>query len=799
MTRHSEHHPSALRVLRGLFLFYLVFVVYGSLVPLAYVAQPWDTSVARLLALRDQPLDFSSRSDWATNLVLFIPLTFLAGQAWGSRARGMAQGLLGLLLVVAASGLAIGIEFTQMFFPPRTPSPNDIVALGISGAIGVGLHWALGPRVAAWVAGYWQDQVQGEKLARLLKGYLFVLLAFNVMPLDLTISPVEIYHKWSAGRFILLPFAGLHGTGLEMLYQVLTDVLIWVPAGALWALQPGPGPSLAVSAMQVVRKALLAAAVIEGLQLFVLSRTTDITSVGLAGVGAGLGALAVLRLGAQGLARIPSSTWMAWWMLWLVAIVNVFWLPFDFDLYRLTGSAFTEAFTRAPLTNYYYASEFMALNEVLRKTAFFVPGGLLLGLAGLARNRRGSRPSKGALLLLVLLAFGLETGQLMLPGRTCDLTDFLLQSLGGMLGYAMARWMGPPAPGQHRPATSATPPASAPAAPARLSGAPATPGPAMGYRPHLLWLGLTALALGVLLRLPFMPYNLRELVAPGAWGAVSVLGLALALYWMASGPLLLLATHRRRFLLALPLSLVGHGLVSWCLLRIAVPLESIHDVVGSPVLHWPWEWELLGRYLGLHAAILLQVLGGVLVVRTLLRSSTLPDLVYWLLASAVLAWPLYTLNVLWAATDNLVELMADNASFAAASAMAGGLWMVCVAGSALSAAGLRSVPRLRLLGVALAASAIATALFWAGAEHFLVKYGKAFSAFQFLLSADREHYAHGLDLALRYAAALAGAMGGLAALQWMAWRGWLRQAVPQRPAPRAKRVHMAVRTESGRI
>ena len=38
----------------------------------------------------------------------------------------------------------------------------------------------------------------------------------------------------------------------------------------------------------------------------------------------------------------------------------------------------------------------------------------------------------------------------------------------------------------------------------------------------------------------------------------------------------------------------------------------------------------------------------------------------------------------------------------------------------------------------------------AGFESFIIKYGKVFSAFQFLLSKDREHYAAPLELAMRY-------------------------------------------------
>ena len=795
MTAHNTTHgQSAITLQRWLFLGYLVFVIYGSLVPLTFVAHPIGAALNDLRALRDLPLSFASRSDWATNLVLFIPLTFLAGQSLGNR--GASQALTGVLIAMAACALAIGIEFAQMFFPPRTPSQNDIVALSISGVIGMLAQWAFGSRVQAWCMGYWQHELQRDKVSLLLKAYLVVLFAFNVMPLDLAISPVEIFHKWREGRVVLVPFGGLKGPVTQMLYQVVTDILIWMPAGALWALRPGHG------IWHIARKGLLAALAIEMLQLFVMSRTTDVTSVGLATLGSVLGAVGVLRLGRAntlGLSQLPANIWLGWWVVWLGATLAVFWLPFDFDPDRLSLSAAVEAFTRTPLNNYYFESEFMALNEVLRKVGFFIPGGMLWALSGSAQHPGGRTPSRRPVWVLLLLALAIETGQLMLPERVADLSDFLLESLGAVLGYKMAHWIGRPRLSD-TPMHTPPPHPSSPAAQARNSmptpleagdstrmSLYAIPKPPIGYKTHLFWCALTAIFLALVLNLPVMPYNLRELVAPGAWGVVSVLGLALTLYWIANGPFLLLPVQRRPFLLALPLTLVGHGLVTWFLLRIAVPLESIYDIAGSPVLDWPWEWELMGRYLGLHVAVMLQVLGAVLLVRTLQRTDTLSDVVYWLMVSLLLAWPLYTLNVTWTDTDNLVELMGDHASFGAASAMANGLLMACLAGSALSAAGVRGCPqRWRLLGVAVFAAGTSTALFWAGAEHLIVKYGQAFSAFQFLLSTNRGNYAHGMELALRYMLAFGGVTLGLAALQWMGWRDWLRRDLARTLARRAK-------------
>ena len=114
-------------------------------------------------------------------------------------------------------------------------------------------------------------------------------------------------------------------------------------------------------------------------------------------------------------------------------------------------------------------------------------------------------------------------------------------------------------------------------------------------------------------------------------------------------------------------------------------------------------------------------------------------------------------------------------------------------GSCLAALVAGARRRLPLLLLALVAWPLATLALWQGSEPMLLKYGKAFSAAQFLLSADREHYAGGAALIERYAAAC-GLLFGLTVL--LQWPGWRRVAA-LRAAPAARRhrtSHRGVKT-----
>ncbi|MFZ4623250.1 MAG: VanZ family protein [Rhodoferax sp.] len=467
-----------------------------------------------------------------------------------------------------------------------------------------------------------------------------------------------------------------------------------------------------------------------------------------------------------GINHLLERRWFAVWLIWAVMTLGIFCFPFNFFFLGLNSTAAVDAFTRLPFTTYYFGTEYHAINELLRKLGFFLPGGLWLGLASCQATGPTRRT---AWLLTALLALAVEVGQLALPGKTADLTDILLELAGGVLGYLMAVWIGS--------ASAATPPFECekkplPEVDAVLSVKRSLTPVAIGYQAHLAYVAVLSLVMGAAFRLPVVPYNVRELLVPGLSELVSVLGLALTVYGMANGPFLFFATRRRRWLYAFPLGLVAQGLLAWCLLRLAVPIESLEDIVGSPVLGWPWDWEMMGRFIALNMAVMLQVVGAALCVRVIVTPETLADFFYWILISVVLAWPPHLLVVQWAATDNLTELMAWDASFLASFAMATGLFLNCLAASALSAALSAVGARRVLLGLALSALAGASVCYWLGAEQTIVKYGQVFSAFQFLLSADRAHYAQGANLMIRFGVVMLTVCSGLAVFQYLSWR-WL--------------------------
>lgn len=767
-----NRHPIP-RFLLASTLVYLVFVIYGSWVPLNFSPKPLGEALEQFAALPFADQAITSATDWATNCILLIPFTFLLGYLIRLARPGIRAFLSIFMAGVAGVALAFFLEFTQLYFPPRTVSQKDLLALSLGGFIGATAQLRWGGVVGQRLDALWRSEQGKSGLLKFLHLYLLVVLLFSILPLDLTISVVEIYHKWNEGRLILVPFSGLKGGVAEVGYELGSDLLIWLPVGLLLAMERGSSP------VQTAIQVGLLAMGVELAQLFVYSRVTDISDPLLAALGGGLGAYLARR--EQKLitfiSRRSSTFWYRAWLAWALSMLMVFWYPFDFSVSPALTENAANMLTRLPFLMLYQETEFHAINEIVRKIALFLPGGLLFG-AALSRSV-GSTGS--GLLWLLILASVIEAGQLFLPGKVADTTDVLLFSIGGWLGlrlfeaFRSVGWKSSQST-LPKPAQTETPPASL---------ADSTIAPSIFWKhPQLIAFALLAIGFAILAKLPGVPYNIKELIAPGSGGVFSIVGISLTLLWLINGHFL--AIHKLsspfRALWLLPLWLLVHALVTWILLRLSVPLESIHDIVGSPVLDWIWEFELIGRYVALHSAITMSILGAMILTARLSRDMPMGFLPIWCLWSLLLAGPLHAVIVGHAATDNLTELMRERGSFPYFMLLISGVFFASFSGTLLArllAFGKHLLAKLSLILVAVVSS---VACLWFGSEPMILKYGKVFSAWQFLLSSNRSNYIDGPQLWLHFAVAFTGYVLLVALLQYSSWKSMISRPCNANPA-----------------
>ena len=758
------------RLLTVVATLYLLFAFYGSWVPLHFVRLPLGEAIQAFAALPflDQRID--SATDWATNFLLLIPLSFLWAQRFIGDQRGLAAASTRLLLLALGVAVACALEFSQLYFPSRTVSQKDILALSLGMLVGSMAQYRWGAAIEHWLSMLWQRESQKARVVRLLHLYLLVLFVFNMLPLDLTISLVEIYHKWREGRVLLMPFSGLSGEPFQDLYSVATDTLVWVPVGVFLALERRP------SLFRIALIGGLLSATFEAAQLLVYSRVSDTTDILLAVLGAVIGGLLIGK-GQRRLAFFAdarSGFWSVLWLLWIVLVFGVFWFPYDFDPALATSKAAWTALTRTPFLMLYENTEFQAVNELLRKIGFFLPVGILWALrfADTRDKAAGSGRAFSSGLVILMLPLLVEGGQLFVASKYADLTDALLEATGILLGMFLVHWVrkGHPYPvagaALPEPARQATN-RHVPKASARLA-----PPESRAY--HLSTFIVLTLVVGLVTRLPAIPYNIRELNAPGLLGLLTTLGLALVISWLANGHFLFLAWADRARLFWLPIWLILHGMAVWIILRLTVPMESIEDIIGASVLGWPWEWELMGRYLALHAGIAMPAIGAILFVLGACRRVPIAGFMLWGLWALLLFWPLHLIVVEYAATDNLTELMRDGGGLLSSLLLASGLLALFIAAASIGAFFAFREHRVKALILAVISSMVAGAAFWYGSEHLIMKYGKVFSAWQFLLSSDRQHYAAGNGLLLRYLAAYVATVCLLGVLQISSLRHFAR-------------------------
>src|SRR5439155_21064144 len=108
--------------------------------------------------------------------------------------------------------------------------------------------------------------------------YLFVVAAYMLMPLDLTLRPAELYDKLQEGRLNIVPFRDLiaHWTSI---IQVLGDVLLIVPLGVLVSIWRWPEAGKIRPLWQSVGLGAAIIAAMEASQVLVMSRYSSATDL----------------------------------------------------------------------------------------------------------------------------------------------------------------------------------------------------------------------------------------------------------------------------------------------------------------------------------------------------------------------------------------------------------------------------------------------------------------------------------------------------------------------------------------
>ncbi|MBX9965073.1 MAG: VanZ family protein [Burkholderiales bacterium] len=435
-------------------------VAYGSLLPLDYQPVTLADALARFREIPYLRLGAYARADWIANIVLYIPLGYLLRAALRTDSRiGSVAGDAATFALCAL--LAVGLEFIQQSFPPRTVSLNDLLAEGIGSAIGIAAWRLAGARFDA----LWARAAHPEagRAAAALTLYLIAYLALSLYPYDFMVSPSEFEIRQALGRDAWFIDRENCGSLPLCMIRLGMEGLIAVPIG-LWLrlrLRATWGGAFAF--------ALAFGVGIELLQLWIFSGTTT-------------GASALLRTAGivAGFAVGPSLSEVPWhrWQRARAPLALVAALPYVVLVAYASGALGGPRTGPAggldklatlhflPFYYHYFTSEANAVRSVLGQLALYAPAGVLVWAIAGGRSR-------GSMVAASVLAGGLallvEGAKLFVAPLRPDPTNVLIAAIIAPVTLALV------AAFIHN--------GSAPAAPARDRAPTPPPRPVVGRPP----------------------------------------------------------------------------------------------------------------------------------------------------------------------------------------------------------------------------------------------------------------------------------------------------------------------------
>lgn len=396
---------------------YLCFIIYGSLVPLDFTPHSLEYALQTFGQTKMLELGIESRADWIANGVLYVPAGFLIAE-WltGLTSKKLKIPAMILAFFICAV-LAFGIEFTQIFFPPRTVSQNDIFAECIGGLIGVTLAPFVGRSIRQLIAFRLTNHETGITL--ILSAYLLAYVAYSLFPYDFLLSSSELFAKLNSNQWgLLFATSEMDNRPLLSIVKLGVEVAAAIPFGIFLVRRwQKPSPSL--------KKIIVAGGglgfLIEAAQFFIYTGSSQGISVVTRAMGSYFGAQLWLHGRHLDESTLQSFFKRSAWIVLPIYLLGIFsingwfsqpWGSIDSAVASLENTRLL------PFYYHYYTSEAQALTSLLSVIAMFAPVGVFGWAWKISR--------KATALFAVILASIIETSRLFFSASHPDPTNLLI-------------------------------------------------------------------------------------------------------------------------------------------------------------------------------------------------------------------------------------------------------------------------------------------------------------------------------------------------------------------------------------
>jgi VanZ family protein len=419
----------------ALWLAFAALVAYLSFVPFRYQPVDLDQALARFQRLPLLSLDAGSRADWVANILLYLPLGWLAAAFFVPRPRHAAAILAVVPAALLGSAWAVAVEFGQLYFPGRTASVNDIVAEVLGSWLGAWLWIVTARHWHEW----WRRLLRGGRATAdaVVAGYVVVYLILSFSPFDVVVSAREIAHKLASG---------MHGWWLAPVgcgrapcsLKLASEVVAVIPFGWWWAARRrDAGGSVASAALAGCALGVI----IEGAQLLLVSGITQGASVVARTVGMAVGAILWTQggmLAALDIARYGRAIVLVALLPYLASVAYVSgwtrhrWVDIDTAWGRLGEVAWIPFFYQ------YFTTEQDLIRSTVVHLVMYAPVGVGVWLW---RRGKGAGTAWLAAATAGVLACVAEAGKLFVPPKHPDYTDVLLAGLAAWTSATLLGWV----------------------------------------------------------------------------------------------------------------------------------------------------------------------------------------------------------------------------------------------------------------------------------------------------------------------------------------------------------------------
>lgn len=440
MPSHQKLEQHGVRIPGWILLLYVIGIVYGSLIPFELRPHTFYQALDQFIHIRFLDLGVVSRADWIANILLYIPLGFLT-LGWLSSVAGRARLGAGLVIIAAgfSSFVAFSVEFTQIFFAPRTVSINDLIAEHLGSVLGIVLFLAVRKPVSD---GLRHLSTGGHRaLVALLSLYAMAYIALSLFPYDFVLSLKELEWKLASDRYGLFIAAAGCQDLLLCIFRFGAEMVAVAPLGVLLGiLSTRAGSRPAVSGFIA---GCMLGLILELGQFLTASGITQGISVVIRGLGvaagiwfAGMFSSGQLRL-QPSMVRIILLVAAIPYLLVVFALNDWFvgqWIQPGEGLKSLQARMFL------PFYFHYFTSESQAVASLIANFAMYLPIGLgcwLFSHFGRRRPARGWVPA----VIAAGLALVVESGKVLISGKHPDPTNILIAALAAGITYRLALWV----------------------------------------------------------------------------------------------------------------------------------------------------------------------------------------------------------------------------------------------------------------------------------------------------------------------------------------------------------------------